>query len=83
VLTSPDIGIALVSGPTDGAGLSVCRRLVSDETSGQRRYQSRDRWPALLSPHTVKQYTVRLYRKLEARNPVEAVRHAQFLGLLR
>jgi DNA-binding NarL/FixJ family response regulator len=35
-----------------------------------------------LSPHTVKQHTSSLYRKLEARNRTEAVRRAQRLGLI-
>ncbi|HEX8103838.1 MAG TPA: LuxR C-terminal-related transcriptional regulator [Solirubrobacteraceae bacterium] len=35
-----------------------------------------------LSPHTVKEYTSALYRKLEVRNRAEAVRRAQRLGLL-
>jgi DNA-binding NarL/FixJ family response regulator len=35
-----------------------------------------------LSPHTVKQYTSSLYRKLDARNRTEAVRCAQRLGLI-
>jgi two-component system response regulator DesR len=35
-----------------------------------------------LSPHTVKEYTSGLYRKLKARNRVEAVQRAQRLGVL-
>ena len=35
-----------------------------------------------LSPHTVKEHTSALYRKLEARNRAEAVQRAQRLGLL-
>ena len=35
-----------------------------------------------LSPHTVKEHTSSLYRKLEARNRAEAVQRAQRLGLL-
>jgi DNA-binding NarL/FixJ family response regulator len=35
-----------------------------------------------LSPHTVKQYTSSLYRKLGARNRADAVRCAQRLGLI-
>jgi DNA-binding NarL/FixJ family response regulator len=35
-----------------------------------------------LSPHTVKQYTSSLYRKLGARNRTDAVRNAQRLGLI-
>lgn len=34
-----------------------------------------------LSPHTVKEYTSALYRKLEVRNRTEAVRKAEQLGL--
>jgi two-component system response regulator DesR len=35
-----------------------------------------------LSPHTVKEHTSALYRKLQARNRAEAVRRAQRIGLL-
>ncbi len=35
-----------------------------------------------LSPHTVKEHTSALYRKLQARNRAEAVQRAQRLGLL-
>ncbi len=35
-----------------------------------------------LSPHTVKEHSSSLYRKLEARNRAEAVVRAQRLGLL-
>jgi DNA-binding NarL/FixJ family response regulator len=35
-----------------------------------------------LSPHTVKEHTSALYRKLGARNRAEAVRRAQQIGLL-
>ncbi len=35
-----------------------------------------------LSPHTVKEYTSAIYRKLGVRNRAEAVRNAQGLGLL-
>jgi DNA-binding NarL/FixJ family response regulator len=35
-----------------------------------------------LSPHTVKEYTSAIYRKLEVRNRAEAVKSAQTLGLL-
>jgi ATP/maltotriose-dependent transcriptional regulator MalT len=34
-----------------------------------------------LSPHTVKEHTSSLYRKLEVRNRAEAVRRAERLGL--
>ena len=34
-----------------------------------------------LSPHTVKEHTSALYRKLEVRNRAEAVQRAQRLGL--
>ena len=36
-----------------------------------------------LSPHTVKEHTSAVYRKLEVRNRAEAVQRAQRLGLLR
>jgi two-component system response regulator DesR len=35
-----------------------------------------------LSPHTVKEHTSALYRKLQARNRAEAVQRAQRIGLL-
>jgi ATP/maltotriose-dependent transcriptional regulator MalT len=35
-----------------------------------------------LSPHTVKEHTSALYRKLKARNRAEAVQRAQRIGLL-
>ena len=35
-----------------------------------------------LSPHTVKEHTSVLYRKLRARNRAEAVQRAQRIGLL-
>ena len=35
-----------------------------------------------LSPHTVKEHTSALYRKLDVRNRAEAVQRAQRLGLL-
>jgi two-component system response regulator DesR len=35
-----------------------------------------------LSPHTVKEHTSTLYRKLNARNRAEAVQRAQRIGLL-
>jgi two-component system response regulator DesR len=35
-----------------------------------------------LSPHTIKEHTSALYRKLKARNRAEAVRRAERLGLL-
>jgi two-component system response regulator DesR len=36
-----------------------------------------------LSPHTVKEHTSSIYRKLEVRNRAEAVQNAQRLGLIR
>jgi two-component system response regulator DesR len=35
-----------------------------------------------LSPHTVKEHTSAVYRKLQARNRAEAVQRAQRIGLL-
>ena len=35
-----------------------------------------------LSPHTIKEHTSAVYRKLEVRNRAEAVQRAQRLGLL-
>jgi two-component system response regulator DesR len=36
----------------------------------------------ILSPHTVKEHTSALYRKLGVRNRTEAVKRAQRIGLL-
>jgi ATP/maltotriose-dependent transcriptional regulator MalT len=36
----------------------------------------------ILSPHTVKEYTSGIYRKLGVRNRAEAVKRAQRLGLI-
>ena len=38
--------------------------------------------PAFLSPHTVKEHTSSLYRKLKVRNRAEAVQRAQRLGII-
>ena len=49
---------------------------------GLRRDEPRDRRAALhLSPHTVKEHTSSLYRKLGVRNRAEAVQRAERLGL--
>jgi len=48
----------------------------------RRRHQSRDRCRAAPLPHTVKEYTSALYRKLDVRNRAEAVQRAQRMGLL-
>lgn len=66
---------------TDGVGLSrrerdVIKRIARGATNREIAVE------LSLSPNTVKQHTVKLYRKLEARNRAEAVQHAQQLGLL-
>jgi DNA-binding NarL/FixJ family response regulator len=70
-----------VAGPTTPAGLSPREREIlgliatgatNPEIAGTLH----------LSPHTVKEHTSSLYRKLEVRNRAEAVRTADQLGLL-
>jgi DNA-binding NarL/FixJ family response regulator len=73
-----------VFGPQEGRAtprLSAREREVLDEIAtgatnreiGERLY---------LSPHTIKEHTSSIYRKLEVRNRAEAVKHAQRLGLI-
>jgi DNA-binding NarL/FixJ family response regulator len=65
----------------DVAGLSEREREVLEEISaGATNREIAERLS--LSPHTVKEHTSALYRKLEARNRAEAVQRAQRLGLL-
>jgi DNA-binding NarL/FixJ family response regulator len=63
------------------ASLSPREREVLDLISGGST--NREIAEALhLSPHTIKEHTSGLYRKLKARNRAEAVQRAQRLGLL-
>ena len=65
----------------DGIALSVREREVLDLMAGGAT--NREIAAQLhLSPHTVKEHTSSLYRKLEARNRAEAVQRAQRLGLI-
>ena len=54
--------------------LELMARGATNKEIGERLY---------LSPHTVKEHTSALYRKLKARNRAEAVRRAERLGLTR
>jgi two-component system response regulator DesR len=78
------LGMALFEPPpAPGAGvqLSVREREVLQRISGGAT--NREIATALhLSPHTVKEHTSALYRKLDVRNRAEAVQRAQRLGLL-
>ena len=62
--------------------LSVREREVLDEiATGATNPEIATR--LYLSPHTVKEHTSSIYRKLGVRNRAEAVKHAQRLGLIR
>jgi DNA-binding NarL/FixJ family response regulator len=78
------LGMALFEpSPAPGAGvqLSVREREVLQHISGGAT--NREIATVLhLSPHTVKEHTSALYRKLDVRNRAEAVQRAQRLGLL-
>ena len=75
-------GTVFESGPEAPAGLlsererEVLEALASGATN--REIAAR----LFLSPHTVKEHTSALYRKLEVRNRTEAVQKAQRLGLV-
>jgi two-component system response regulator DesR len=56
------------------------REVVALIAGGSTNREIADR--LYLSPHTVKEYTSGIYRKLGARNRAEAVKRAQRLGLL-
>lgn len=68
-------------GPGDSVGLSEREREVLGliATGATNREIAGSLY---LSPHTVKEYTSAIYRKLGVRNRAEAVRSAQGLGLL-
>jgi two-component system response regulator DesR len=78
------LGMALFEPPpAEGEGilLSVREREVLERVAGGET--NREIAEALhLSPHTVKEHTSALYRKLDVRNRAEAVQRAQRLGLL-
>jgi two-component system response regulator DesR len=64
------------SAPLSGREREVLAEIASGATNreiGSRLY---------LSPHTVKEHTSAIYRKLGVRNRAEAVKHAQRLGLI-
>ncbi len=63
------------------AGLSERERgVLAIVASGATNREIADR--LFLSPHTVKEHTSALYRKLKVRNRAEAVQRAQRLGLI-
>jgi DNA-binding NarL/FixJ family response regulator len=78
------LGMALFEPPTDrddGIALSVREREVLERIADGET--NREIAAALhLSPHTVKEHTSALYRRLDVRNRAEAVQRAQRLGLL-
>jgi len=56
------------------------REVLSEVASGATNREIGER--LYLSPHTVKEHTSSIYRKLRVRNRAEAVQHAQRLGLI-
>jgi two-component system response regulator DesR len=67
--------------PAAPAQLSVREREVLDLiATGATNREIADR--LFLSPHTVKEHTSAVYRKLAVRNRAEAVRQAQERGLI-
>jgi ATP/maltotriose-dependent transcriptional regulator MalT len=56
------------------------REVVSLIAAGSTNREIAER--LFLSPHTVKEYTSGVYRKLGVRNRAEAVKRAQSLGLI-
>ena len=78
------LGMALFEPPPDpGAGVQLTARerevLVHVAGGATNREIAEE---LHLSPHTVKEHTSALYRKLDVRNRAEAVQRAQRLGLL-
>ena len=63
-----------------GAPTTREREVLELMASGATNREIADRLH--LSPHTVKEHTSALYRKLEVRNRTEAVRRGQLLGLI-
>jgi len=56
------------------------REVLAEIATGATNPEIADR--LYLSPHTIKEHTSSIYRKLGVRNRAEAVKHAQRLGLL-
>jgi DNA-binding NarL/FixJ family response regulator len=56
------------------------REVLAEIASGATNREIGER--LYLSPHTIKEHTSSIYRKLEVRNRAEAVQHAQRLGLI-
>jgi DNA-binding NarL/FixJ family response regulator len=91
-LTAPDIlrAVRMVAlgqevftsgGPDTSGGLSDREReVISLISEGATNAEIAKR--LYLSPHTIKEHTSTIYRKLEVRNRAEAVRAAQRLGLV-
>ena len=71
--------------PQRGAGRAAADRARARGARPDRSGGSTNREIAeqlFLSPHTVKEHTSSLYRKLSVRNRAEAVQKAQRLGLI-
>jgi DNA-binding NarL/FixJ family response regulator len=56
------------------------REVLAEIASGATNREIGER--LYLSPHTIKEHTSSIYRKLDVRNRAEAVQHAQRLGLI-
>jgi DNA-binding NarL/FixJ family response regulator len=87
VLLQPEVAGALLAEDDHGGGTGRGGTLTEREREvlGLIAAGSTNREIAeqlYLSPHTVKEHTSALYRKLEARNRAEAVQRAQRIGLL-
>jgi two-component system response regulator DesR len=77
------LGMALFEPPPTTGGLSLSGRELEVLERIADGATNREIAVALhLSPHTVKEHTSALYRKLEVRNRAEAVQRAQRLGLI-
>jgi DNA-binding NarL/FixJ family response regulator len=82
------LGMEVFDGPSDGeASDPAAARLSPRErevmvliAAGSTNREIAER--LYLSPHTIKEHTSSIYRKLEVRNRAEAVRRAQRLGLI-
>lgn len=82
------LGMEVFDGPSDGdASDPAAARLSPRErevivliAAGATNREIAER--LYLSPHTIKEHTSSIYRKLEVRNRAEAVRRAQRLGLI-
>ncbi|MDP8943215.1 MAG: response regulator transcription factor [Actinomycetota bacterium] len=77
------LGMTVFSAEADPAATTLSERerdVLGLIASGATNREIAER--LYLSPHTVKEHTSALYRKLEVRNRAEAVQRAQRLGLL-